>query len=266
MLIRKFLFYTLFLCLFLSFCSSEKVESGSTDTAMTKAEAQEIMNQIRKDKFDLILPQVMREHNIDMWIQVMRKGNPDPVSANLGSTSGVFIFTDRGEERIERAVFDHSSDLVRECGAYDIIAEPEIKIPLTDYPECRIPLRELYRAGGTEWPGGPKTELDFRFKAVGEFVAKRDPQRIALNYLEDLGSPIFYEFPRLRSDGISYTDYKLLVKALGTKYAKRIVSAEYLITDYLVRPVKSELVLFKKMRKLIEESLSAQNNVLSKVN
>jgi len=258
MFYRKFLFYTLFFCLFLSFCSLKKAESGPTDTAMTKAEAQEIMNRIRKDKFDLILPQVMREHHIDMWIQVMRKGNPDPVSANLGSTSGIFIFTDRGEERIERAVFDHSSDLVRECGAYDIIAELEIKIPLTGYPDCRIPLRELYRAGGTEWPGGPKTELDFRFKGVGEFVAKRDPKRIALNYLEDLGSPIFYEFPRLRSDGISFTDYKLLVKALGTKYAKRIVSAEYLITDYLARPVKSEIALFKKMRKLIAASFEQQ--------
>ena len=26
------------------------------------------MNQIRNDKFDLILPEVMRENNIDMWI------------------------------------------------------------------------------------------------------------------------------------------------------------------------------------------------------
>ena len=258
MFYRKFLFYPLFLCLFLSFCSSKKVESGLTDTTITKAEAQEMINQIRRDKFDLILPQIMREHHVDMWIQVMREGNTDPFSANLGSNSGIFIFTDRGEDKIERAVFGHSSDLVRECGAYDIIIKPEIKIPLTGYPECRIPLRELDKAGGTEWPGGPNTELDYRFKGVGEFVAKRDPQRIAINYLENLGSPIFYEFPRLRSDGISLTDYKLLVKALGAKYAKRIVSAEYLITDYLARPVKSEFTLFKIIRKLVSESFQKQ--------
>jgi len=205
----------------------------------------DLMNQIRRDKFDLILPQVMRENNIDMWIQVMREGNTDPIACNLGSNSGVFIFTDRGGDRIERAVFDYSSDLVRECKAYDIISKPE----------SRIPLGEFYKTVGAEWPGGPKTELDYRFEGVGEFVAERDPKRIGVNYLEKLGSPVEYEIPRLRSDGISHTDYNLLVKALGDKYAKRIVSAEYLITDYLSRPVKSEILLFKKMRKMIAESL-----------
>ena len=40
---------------------------------------------------------------------------------------------------------------------------------------------EFYRQGGTEWSGGPKTELDFRLIGVGEFVAERDPKRIAVN-------------------------------------------------------------------------------------
>ena len=241
------------LTFFLSFCSSETVESISTDTAMTNVQIQEedelkeLINQIRRDKFDLILPQVMRENNIDMWIQVMREGNPDPMRDELGSNNGVFIFTDRGGDRIERAVIGHrwkSSDqstdripyldVVREGGAYDIIAEEVSRI---------------------EMPGGPKTEFDHRFKDVGEFVAERDPKHIGVNYLEKLGPPEVYEFPRLRSDGISYTDYNLLVKALGDTYAKRIVSAEYLIYDYLTRPVPSEIVMFKKIRTVIAESL-----------
>ena len=261
---RKVLFAILSLSLFLYSCSSETTESVSADSAMTKAQAQEendlkeLMNQIRLEKFDLILPQVMRENNIDMWIQVLREGNPDPVASNLGSDYGVFIFTDRGGDRIERAVFGHCSDLVQECGAYDIIAKPEIKIPLTAFLEYRMPLGAFYRKGGTEWPGGPKTELDFRFKGVGEFVAERDPKRIAVNYLEKLGSPVLYEIPRLRSDGLSHVDYNLLVKALGEKYAGRIVSAEYVITEFLSRPVKSEIVLFKKIREIIAKSLERQ--------
>jgi len=222
-----------------------------------EGDLKELMNQIRRDKFDLILPQVMRENNIDMWIHVLREGNPDPLSSNLGSDSGVFIFTDRGD-RIERAVFGQSADLVRECGAYDLVAQPEIRIPLTALPEYRMPLGVFYRKGGTEWPGGSKTELDFRFKGVGKYVAERDPKRIGVNYLDKLGSPVLYEIPRLRSDGLSYTDYNLLVKALGDKYTKRIVSAEYVITDFLSRPVKGEIVLFKKMRKMIAESFERQ--------
>lgn len=253
MFTRQVFFAILSMSLFLSFCSSETAESVSTDTAMTNVQIQEedelkeLINQIRRDKFDLILPQVMRENNIDMWIQVMREGSFDPMRDELGSNNGVFIFTDRGGDRIERAVIGHrwkSSgqstdripylDVVREGGAYDIIAEDFLR---------------------REMPGGPKTEFDHRFKDVGEFVAERDPKRIGVNYLEKLGPPEVYEFPRLRSDGISYTDYNLLVKALGDKYEKRIVSAEYLIYDYLTRPVPSEIVMFKKIRKVIAESL-----------
>jgi len=222
-----------------------------------KDEIKELMNQIRRDKYDITLPQIMREHKIDMWIHVLREGNPDPLSSNLGSDSGVFIFTDRGD-RIERAAFGHTSDLIQECGAYDIIAKPKFKFPLKAFPEYRVPLGDFYRMGGTEWPGGPKTELDFRFKGVGKFVAERDPQRIGVNFLEKLGSPVLYEIPRLRSDGLSFTDYNLLVKAIGDKYAKRIVSAEYVITDFLSRPVKSDIVLYKKIRKKIAKSFEGQ--------
>ena len=37
------------------------------------------MNQVRNDKFDLVLPEAMRENNIDMWIITNREGNFDPV-------------------------------------------------------------------------------------------------------------------------------------------------------------------------------------------
>ena len=203
-------------------------------------EMRALMNQIRRDKFDVILPQIMREYKIDMWIQVMRESNPDPFGADLGSNSGDYIFTDRGGDRIERAVLGQSSDapiqftLVRESGAYDIVAKD---FPLVDHPSRR------------ELPGGPETELDHRFDDVGNFIAERNPNRIAVNYLEKLGPRVEHEVPRLRSDGISHTDFRLLVEAIGDKYANRIVSAEYLIIEYLARGVKSELELYKKIRK-----------------
>ncbi len=35
--------------------------------------------QIRHEKFDRILPEAMRENNVDMWIIVMREGLLDPM-------------------------------------------------------------------------------------------------------------------------------------------------------------------------------------------
>ncbi|NNE35321.1 MAG: hypothetical protein HKN13_08800, partial [Rhodothermales bacterium] len=61
--------------------------------------------QIRRDKFDTVLPEIMAKHGIDMWIHVMREEVTDEFgSGEFGSDSGVFVFTDRGNGRIERAV------------------------------------------------------------------------------------------------------------------------------------------------------------------
>ena len=110
------------------------------------------MNQIRNDKFDLVLPEVMRENNIDMWIIMNREGSFDPLYKDLGEgyvgKNGYYIFTDRGGDRIERSVLGISGYLLKEGGAYDHFgSEPELK----------------------------------------KFVEERDPQRIGLNYSKDIG-------------------------------------------------------------------------------
>ena len=154
-------------------------------------------HQIRRDKFDLVLPQVMRERHIDMWIHVMREAVPDSFGAEeLGSASGVFIFTDRGGDRIERAILGRrwgatqrdwgQTDYryVEESGAYDIIGEAvRVQEPV----------------------GGPLTEYDYRFEGLKEFVAARDPKRIAVNFKHELGPWVTY---RGEIDGISHTDFR----------------------------------------------------------
>jgi Xaa-Pro aminopeptidase len=110
------------------------------------------MNQIRNDKFDLVLPEVMRENNIDMWIITNREGNFDPLYPDMGegyvSSTGYYIFTDRGGDRIERAVLGISGYLLKEGGTYDHFG----------------------------------SELELK-----EFVTERNPQRIGLNFSKSIG-------------------------------------------------------------------------------
>lgn len=40
--------------------------------------------QIRREKFDYILPEAMRENGIDMWIVAMKEGHYDPFWELLG--------------------------------------------------------------------------------------------------------------------------------------------------------------------------------------
>ena len=112
----------------------------------------ERMGQIRRDKFDLILPEVMRDNSIDMWIVMMKEGHMDPLYEDLGrgyvGSVGYYIFTDLGENRIERVALGISGYLLEENGAYDLITG------------------------------------DFDLKT---FVNERDPDRIAINMSEAIG-------------------------------------------------------------------------------
>ncbi|MEO1202998.1 MAG: M24 family metallopeptidase [Pseudomonadota bacterium] len=172
--------------------------------AVSGGEAQrrwEQMNQIRQDKFDLVLPEVMRENGVDMWITVNREGSDDPLTEDFGkgyvTTYGYYVFTDRGEDRIERAALGVGTYLVEENGAYDIVTG----------------------------------EFDLL-----EFVSERDPQRIALNYAENIGA----------ADGLSHTSYRKLAETLGEKYERRFLSAEKLASDFRSRRVASEIAAFAR--------------------
>lgn len=83
----------------------------------------ERMAQIRRDKFDHVLPEAMRENNIDMWITVVKEGLPDPLTEDLGrgyvGSIGYYIFTDRGGDRIERVALGIGGYLLERNGAYD---------------------------------------------------------------------------------------------------------------------------------------------------
>ena len=113
----------------------------------------ERMCQIRQEKFDRILPEAMRENDIDMWITLIKEGNFGPLYEDLGrgyaGNIGYYIFTDRGGERIERVAVGVSGYMLERCGVYDQIV------------------------------GG----LDLQ-----QFVAERDPERIGVNMSEAIGA------------------------------------------------------------------------------
>ena len=153
------------------------------------------MNQIRNDKFDLVLPEVMRENNIDMWIIMNREGSFDPLYPDMGEgyvgLTGYYIFTDTGEERIERSVLGISGYLLKEGGAYDHFgSEPELK----------------------------------------KFVEERDPKRIGLNYSKEIGGAdgLLYSGYLELSEilGKEYTERFVSAEKLVSDFRSRRVASE----------------------------------------
>ena len=94
-----------------------------------------LMTLIRGQKFDVILPQVMRDHDIDMWIHVKRGENL--LDFELGDADGVYVFTDRDGDRVERAILGGPGD----TEIYDIFgAESDLASFVAERDPDRIAL------------------------------------------------------------------------------------------------------------------------------
>ena len=108
----------------------------------------EVSCAIRKDKFRYVLPDALRRNDVDMWIVIDRGRGSEPMVRDFGpdtsNGNGIFVFTDRGD-RVETAALGGETEMIERCGAYDIV--------------------------------GSKRDL-------AAFVHERDPQRIALNFLD----------------------------------------------------------------------------------
>ncbi len=174
----------------------------------------ETLRLIRQEKFDHILPGAMRDAEVDMWIHSVQGGIRDPLALDLGGqisfgvedTLGYYIFTDRGGDRIERAILGGYGD------------------------------ESIYDYFGSE-------------KELYQFVKNRDPKVIAVNM--SLALPI--------ANGLSHTAYLRMTEALGKKYSKRIVSAASIITNFRVRRVQKEIIVFANIceiqRQIMESAL-----------
>ncbi|MDG2374761.1 MAG: hypothetical protein P8M18_00280 [Woeseiaceae bacterium] len=198
--------------IFLSIIAVLITFSTTSAIAASIAEQAEFLHLIRREKLDFVLPDAMRDNDIDMWIHVIRDGDPDPMQLHFGPVSGYIIFTDRGGDRVERAVFGSGGhqDLFDEFGSDEIARAIE-----------------GYNFGNVD--GGVYNEIT-------QFVAERDPSRIAVNTSSWLAI----------ADGISHSQYVQLEKILGSKYSGRIVSADHLITDFRSRRTQSEIIAFSK--------------------
>ena len=168
------------------------------NTVLAAGEAQkrwERMNQIRQEKFDLVLPEAMRENGVDMWITVNREGFEDPLTEDFGrgyvGSYGYYVFTDRGGDRIERAILGVDTALVEDNGAYDIIGEAD------------------------------------ELKA---FVEERDPQTIALNYARNIGAAdglSHTSYLKLSEElGADYAARFVSAEKLASDFRSRRVAAE----------------------------------------
>ena len=181
-------------------------------------------------RLDRVLPQLMRENNVQMWIVDMREYSEDPVFSSLVSATTfsarrrtIYVFFDRGAEKgVERLALGGTS----QGGLY------------VAYRDTTLKNAELW--GDIQW------------STLANVVNNRDPKTISVNISNT------HAF----SDGLSAGEWELMQKALGPKYAGRVVRAERLPLDYVAVRIPEMLPLYKKMMQtshaIIEQAFSSK--------
>ncbi len=172
-----------------------------------------------EQRLETVLPRLMRENRIDMWIVQMSEYNEDPVFRALVSPTrfaarrrSIFVFYDRGpDEGVERLALGGGD----QGGAYTALREPE------------NPGRELY--------------LDAQWRMLREVVEEREPDVIGINV----------SHTHAFSDGLASGERELLERALGPKWSARLAPAELLPLHYMAIRVPSMGPYYRKMMEVV---------------
>jgi len=183
-------------------------QSVNADLAVEPYERRPIVqNQLLEERLTELLPTLMRESQIDMWIVIAREYNDDPVFLSLAPKprftarrTTMLVFFDQGEEGLERLTVS------------------------------RYPLGALYEAA---WEGG---DLDAQWQRLASIVAARNPEKIAVN-VSDMW-PV--------ADGLSHSLYEKLESELEPRLRDRIVSAENLVVRWMETRTPAEIEVWQR--------------------
>ena len=165
-----------------------------------------VIDRILAERLETVVPQIMREQGIDMWVLMAREYFEEPVVATMLDAESmsarrrtILVFHDPGEGReVERLTVS------------------------------RYGLGDLFAAS---WD--PAEQPD-QWQAVAKLVAERDPAKIAINY-SDLTA---------FGDGMTLSQFRLMTAALPERYRNRVVSGETLALRWLESRTPAELEIY----------------------
>ena len=182
------------------------------------ADRPEVENRLLEERLEQLLPRLMREQGIDLWLVIAREYNDDPVFLSLvpkprftARRTTMLLFHDRGPEAgVERLTIS------------------------------RYPLGTLYQAA---WEGG---DLEAQWRRLAEVIAERDPEKIAVN--------VSATWPV--ADGLSHGLYRQLQEALGDGLSQRLVSAESLVVRWLETRTVAEVEVWQRAVAIARDTIA----------
>ncbi len=179
-------------------------------------------NGMVRERLETLLPALMDETGIDMWLVINREYAEDPVYFTLvpqpsfAARRTTILMFHRHGEGFDRLTVN------------------------------RYPLGEPYQVA---WEGG---DLDAQWEALGRLIVEKNPRRIGIN--------ISHDWPV--ADGLSHALFKRLEAVLPPEYRDRLTSAEDLVVRWAETRTQREMEVYGHVvglaRMVIGEAFSSR--------
>ena len=168
-----------------------------------------LKDELLEDRFQNLLPQLMDDADLDMWLLISREYNEDPVLKtmlpatwlNARRRTMILFYRNKEQNTMERIA----------VARYDI---------------------------GKSIKSAWNKELEpNQWKALSAIIAERNPNKIGINYSKNFAL----------ADGLVKTDYEELLENLPDSLTSKLVSAEKLAIAWIETRTEKEMNLFKKL-------------------
>ena len=170
---------------------------------LSERERANLKDELLEDRFENLLPQLMDDADIDMWLLISREYNEDPVLKtmlpakwlNARRRTIIVMYRDKEKNTIERLA----------VARYDI--------------------------GKSIKSAWDKEKEPNQWKALSDIISARNPNKIGVNYSK--------HFPL--ADGLVKTDYEELIQNLPDSLTNKLVSAEKLAIGWIETRTQKEI-------------------------
>lgn len=168
-----------------------------------------VIDEILAERFNELLPKLMDQTNIDMWVVISREYNEDPVLKtmlpatwlNARRRTILVFYRDKKKNTIEKLAVAR------------------------------------YNVGKNIISAWNKEKQPDQWKRLIELIEERKPDKIGLNFSKDFNI----------ADGLVKTDYEEFLSYLPKKFQKKVVSAEQLAVRWIETRTTREMIIYNQL-------------------
>lgn len=178
------------------------VSQANAQVKTVRAQAK-IINEILADRFNNLLPSLMKKNNIDCWVLITREYNEDPIVKTMLPAEWL------AARRRTILVF-YNNPLTKQLEKYAIAR---------------------YAVGTEIKAAWDVDKIPNQWEALASILKQLNPQHIALNMSADFG----------HADGLDHTEYTEFMSNLSNEQKAKVISSELLAVAWLETRTAKEM-------------------------